>query len=419
MGLFGRFRKKRKEDTIEEELEFSAVKADLKSGKGTFMEQRPSTEQKTSVKENKEAKKAVRLGTGTERLGYIRDNCEIILEAGQQMEEAKVEYQAVTSYLTDIQKIDLIPLEERGIIEEAARNIYNLTKERNKLQNRNSILSDPQYRLFERYELQIPKELPAIKESESYQVAIEQDLAHLEEERQSLDLEQKDILNKQSFLKGIAIITSIIVLILFLLFAVLSNYTGGNFTLPFLLTVLMGMALALYIILEARKNVADMAMLQLKQNRLIMLVNKVKIKAVNNRNYLEYSYNKYNIESSEQLKTFWEEYVRLKDEARRYRTNTELIEFYNNELIHQLQQSGIKDAEIWIFQTTAILDNKEMVEVRHRLNVRRQKLRERIDINSKQREEALQSIQSTIRTYPDCREEAEKLLRRYRIDLEP
>lgn len=395
MGLFDRLKKQKSNNVIKEE---------------SFPLE--------SKKESKAIKKTIRLGTHSERLAYIKDNCEMIAESGRQIEEAKAEYQAVTSYLTDMQKIDLIPLEERGILEEAARNIYNLTKERNKLQNRNSILSDSQYRLFERYELQIPKELPSIKESEAYQLSIEQDLAHLEEEREALDFEQKDISNKQAFLKGIAVTTSIIILILFVFFAALSNNAKASFTVPFLLTVLMGMASALYIILEARKNVAAITMLQLKQNRLIMLINKVKIKSVNNRNYLDYSYNKYIVENSDELKTFWEEYVRLKDESRRYKTNTELIEFYNNELIHQLQKFGIKDSEIWIFQTSALLDNKEMVEVRHRLNVRRQKLRERIEINAKQKEDGLQAIQSTMNAYPDCKGEGEKMLRRYRIEIE-
>lgn len=395
MGLFNR--KKKQDKDIEKEEESLPLE---------------------TKRDNKAPAKPIRLGTQSERLTYIKDNCEIMNEAGRQMEEAKVEYQAVTSYLTDMQKIDLIPLEERGLLEEAARNIFNLTKERNKLQNRNSKLSDAQYRHFDRYELQIPKELPVIKESEGYQRSIEQDLKHLEEEREALDGEQRDITNKQAFLKGIAITTSIIILILFLFFAVLSNNAKASFTVPFLLTVLMGMASALYIILEARKNVGDIAVLQLKQNRLIMLLNKVKIKSVNNRNYLDYSYNKYMVENSQQLKTYWEEYVRLKDESRRYKTNTELIEFYNNELIHQLQKFGVKDAEIWIFQTSALLDNKEMVEVRHRLNIRRQKLRERIDINSRQAEEAMRSIQSTLSAYPDCSSEAEKILRRYRIEME-
>lgn len=394
MGLFRRLFGKRKQGEAKEEVQAPVeVKREMK---------------RTSV----------RLTTQTERLGYIKDNCELVIESGRQIEEAKAEYQAVTSYLTDMQKIDLIPLEQRGILEDAARNIYNLTKERNKLQNRSSILNDRQYRLFDRYEMQIPKELPALKDAERYQAVIQQDIAHLEQERQSLDDEQEEIINKQAFLKGIAITTSVIVALLFLLFGIMSFYSESNFTLPFLMTVLMGMVAALYIFMEARKNVSDIRMVQLKQNRQIMLMNKVKIKSVNNRNYLEYTYSKYQAENYAQLRIYWEEYVRLKDEERRYQKNTDLLEFYNNELIRELKKFGIADAEIWIFQSTAILDSKEMVEVRHRLNVRRQKLRERIDLNARQKEDAIDSIRTTIRTYPDCEEEAEKLLRRYRIAID-
>ena len=393
MGLFQLFSRKRKSDEFDIDLLLP-------------------TETK------KEVKRTVRLNTQSERLGFIKDNCEIVIDSGIQIDEAKKEYQAVTSYLTDMQKIDLIPLEHRGNLEDAARNIYNLTKERNKLQHKSSILSDQQYRLFDRYEMQIPKELSIIKDSEKYQMVIQQDITHLEKERQALDEEYEDIVSKQAFLKGIAVTTCVIVVLLFALFAFISEYSEASFTIPFLMTVLMGMVSALYIFIEARKNVMGTRLVQMKQNRQIMLMNKVKIKSVNNRNYLDYTYNKYIVENFEQLKAYWEEYVRLKDEERRYQSNTELLEFYNNQLIHELKNFFISDAEIWIFQTTALLDNKEMVEVRHRLNVRRQKLRERIDLNIKQREEALKAIQTTIQNYPDCQEEAEKMLRRYRIETD-
>ena len=155
----------------------------------------------------------------------------------------------------------------------------------------------------------------------------------------------------------------------------------------------------------------------MKQNRQIMLMNKVKIKSVNNRSYLEYTYSKYMVESYSQLKTAWEEYVRMKDEARRYQSNTELLEFFHSELIHELKGIGVADAEIWIYQPSAILDPREMVEVRHRLNVRRQKLRERIEMNDGQKDEILEAIRQTMKSYPDSREEAEKLLRRYQIEV--
>jgi hypothetical protein len=243
---------------------------------------------------NKEMKRSARLTTLTERAAYIKDNCEQIIESGRQIEEAKAEYQAVTSYLTDMQKIDMIPIEQRGNMEDAARNILNLTKERNKLQNRSSILTDKQYRLFEQYELQIPKEIPLIRDAERYQTVIDQDISHLDKERQSLDDEQEEIISKQAFLKGIAVTTSVIIVFLFLLFILIGNYTKADFTIPFLLTVLMWMISAFYIFMEARKNIASVHLVQQKQNRQIQLMNKVKIKTINNRNFIEYSYNKYN-----------------------------------------------------------------------------------------------------------------------------
>jgi len=363
----------------------------------------------------KEAKRSFRLNNQGERLGYIKENCELANESNRQIEEAKIEYAAVTSYLTDMQRIDMIPLEQRETIDDAARKIINLSKERSKFQEKNSGITDRHYRLFERYEMQIPKELPLIKDSENYQTLIQNDMEHLKNEKQALSEEQDDIINRQTFLKGIAITTSVVIVLLFVTFAILTNYYKSNLTVPFLLTVLMGMGSALYIFMEARKNFHDIKVVQVKLNREIMLMNKVKIKSVNNRNYLEYTYSKYMVDNYEQFKTLWEEYIKVKDESRRYQSNTELLEFYNSELIDTLKKFGLSDSEIWIYQPTAILDNKEMVEVRHRLNVRRQKLRERIDLNTRQNEEALGAIQSTIKAYPECEEEAARLMKKYKV----
>lgn len=367
-------------------------------------------------KKNREVRKPAKLGSLAEQIGYIKENCDLIQESDRRVAEAKVEYQAVTSYLTDIQKIDQIPMEQREELENAARNIINLSRERSKLQHKSPLLSERQYRLYEGYEMQIPKDLKELRESEEYQQVIQQDIAHLEEERRTLNREEKDIISRQSFLKGIAVTTSIIVILLFLVFALLSNYSKGDFTIPFLMTVLMGMVSALYIFMEARKNSGNVQLVQMKQNRQIMLMNKVKIKSVNNRSYLDYTYEKYMVESYSQLKTAWEEYVRMKDEERRYQSNTELLEFSHNELIDALKEFGVVDCEVWIYQPSAILDPKEMVEVRHRLNVRRQKLREGMETNIRLREEALAAIQQTRKSYPDCGEEARKLLQRCGIN---
>lgn len=359
---------------------------------------------------------AVRVNKYTDRNGYINENCEILAECYRQIGEAKAEYQAVTSYLTDMQKIDMIPKLQRQPLEDAARNIINLNKERNNYRTRKYDITDIQYRLFEHDELKIPKELSSLKEAENYQVIIEDDIERLENEKQSFMDEEEDIVNKQAFLKGIAITTCIIIVVLFIIFAVLTASTGSNMNFPFLLTVLMGMVTALYIFMEARKNVHDIKMLQLKFNKVIILSNKVAIRSVNNRNYLDYTYSKYMVDDYENMKKFWEEYIKLKDENKRYQSNTQLLEFYNGILIKELRNYNITDTEIWIYQPSAILDNREMVEVRHRLNVRRQKIRDRIDVNQKQKEEAFQALISLVKAYPDSESDVIRFLKQYQIE---
>ena len=175
MGLFDLFSRKKR--TVQEGMEPQGIAKEAEAA--SFAEKR-----------GKDSKRPVRLNSHTERMGYIKENCEMILESDRQISEAKVEYQAVTSYLTDIQKITMLLPELRENLEEAARKIINLSKERNKLQRKSSLLSDRQYQLYEGFETQIPKDLKTLRESEEYQSAIQQDILHLERERAGGDYQQ-------------------------------------------------------------------------------------------------------------------------------------------------------------------------------------------------------------------------------------
>ena len=371
----------------------------------------------TGIKSSTKGVKASKINSIASCKALIKENCELINDSDLQIAEVKIEYQAVTSYLSDMQKIDMIPKDQKVIIEEAAVNIISLNKERLKYQNKVSAITDIQYKVLERYELQIPKDITIIKDSEMYSDLIQKDIQHLEEEKKRLKEDEIEIINKQSFLKGIAIATCVIILILFGIFAALATLAKANMTIPYLLTVLMGMVSVIYIWMESRRNQQEMRLVQLKKSREVHLMNKVKIKAVNNQNYLEYVYSKYMVDSYNELRILWVEYIKLKDETSRYKGNTELLDYYNSKLISELKKCGISDSEIWIYQPTAIIDNREMVEVRHRLNVRRQKLRERMDSYNKQREEAHKELQEVIREFTECRDEADIILSKYNVAL--
>ena len=59
--------------------------------------------------------------TPEERAGFLKNCCDLINEAKKQQFEAKKEYEVVTSYLADIQKIDLLSERARKSVTEMAR----------------------------------------------------------------------------------------------------------------------------------------------------------------------------------------------------------------------------------------------------------------------------------------------------------
>lgn len=350
-----------------------------------------------------------------EVLKQTEDACIQVLEVERQLEEAKQEYAAVTSYLSDMQRIDLIPVEERENIDDAARKIINLTKERLKFKNNKHSISDAQYHYLERFEDDIPKELERIKEQERYQLLVKNDLRQLEGEKGVFSYERESAILKRDFLKRLSMVGCVLVLSVFLLLFVLSNSLQKDMTIPFFITGLMALSMTLYIILESKRSIYRLRMAEMKLNKVVALTNKIKIKYVNSTSTLEYTYEKYRVNGYQELCFLWQEFVKAKDEAERFKKNTDLLEGYNEVLIEELKERGIVDAEVWTFQPEALLDKKEMVEVRHRLNNRRQKLREQIDFNSKQRDISKNGLLSLKRSYQQYQSEIEEMIQSFGI----
>lgn len=350
------------------------------------------------------------------RRSYIQASCEGITEARRQNLEAKKEYEVVTSYLADIQRLDMLPPEGKKEIEELAKKIVNLSEEREKMQRIPAKITIAQRMALEPYEETITEEIRRMEDEENYQQTINSDLRQLEGEKASLDYEIADIVEKSAMLKKLmaAVCAFVAVFLCFLFF--LKEYTNKDVQVPFLLTVAFGILAAAYFFYTIRKNLYDLRVAEKMKSRAIYLLNKVKIKYVNCTNLLDYSYEKFHVSSSKELHYHWQEYMRLVEEERRFQKTNDLIDYYNEELVNKLKQRGIADAAIWMYQPEALLDAKEMVEVRHRLNVRRQKLRQRIDFNNGQEEQARRTIQTFVSKYPEYQKEVQEILAKNEIE---
>ena len=367
--------------------------------------------------ENGTTEKVVKPKTKEEYQQYVADSCEQIVEASHQIEDAKLEYQVVTDYLMDIQKIEEAPQEVKQEMLENARQMLTLMRERNQYQNSELRSTDSKFYGIRRYEEDMLEELKKMREEENYQRIVKNDLNQLETEKKKLLFQKEDILNGQKFLKKMAVSISILVVSLFIFFWGVSAAFRSDMKIPYMMTIAMAAVSAAYIFLESRKNKYQVLLIHKKINRAIGLLNKVKIKYVNNTSVLEYAYSKFNVKSSMELQYLWEQYQKALEEERRYQSNTDRLNHYREALLEQLEELLVKDVEIWTSQAEALIDSKEMVEIRHSLNVRRQKLRERIEYNTKLQDNAFEDIRMVLKKKHDMKDMIVDTLQQYGIEL--
>ena len=348
-------------------------------------------------------------------LGQAEDACKQVLEINQQIIESKNEYDVVTSHLSDIQRIEMIPLEEREGINDAARKIINLSKERLKYKNNKHGITEEQYHYLEQFEQELPRELEQMKAKEKHQNIIKNDLRQLEGEKGICNYQKESAIEKINFIKRLSVVISVLSFVAFAILILLGDSLEKDMTVPFFITGIMAVFAIFYIVVESRRSVYRLRMAEKKLNKVVALTNKVKIKYVNSTNVLEYYYEKYRVHSYQELQFLWTEFVRAKDEIEMYKKNTDLLGSYNEALLWELQNKGIADSNVWLYQPEALVDKKEMVEVRHRLNNRRQKLREQIEFNNKQLDICKNSLLSLKKNYHEYQAAIDDLMHMYHI----
>ncbi len=365
--IFGRFRRKKAEpEAIEEMPPENEVETIEKELEAEAAEQK----EKADLKDKKQ------------RIEYIQRLQEGIREAGQQNERVKEEYADVTSHLKDIQLMDQALEEEKEVLTTTAAAIDQLIRERDYLKKRRYKFNDAQRLSMEKYEATAAQDVKKLKEFEDYQIKIKNDLRQLESEKQLLKAEKRDIISKQGTLRIVSkILAGILAVFGILMLAIALAFTV-DVTVPVIATAAFAFIVLFIIVWEARANRTDMVIKERQYDRAVSLLNRVKIKYVNNTRTIDYMCMKFHVRNATELEFVYDQYQKAKREWARKRESVYLLNEKKDILIAELKNIGVRDAEIWCSQVRAIIEPKEMVEVRHELNSRRQQLRKQIDYNT-------------------------------------
>lgn len=349
----------------------------------------------------------------TERKSYVDACVEQMTVAAKELELLSGEYSLVTAYLTDTEEVEALPKEEEEALVVTANRLLVVEKERKGYLEKKGRMSDALYYSMKDKENDLEQGIKKLKEAEQFGGVIKQDMQRLSRERHAYAFRRDELIGMQENLKGMfGIFLGALVIcigILAVLQFALSMKTGVGY-----FVAVVSAALAFTIIwmkyIDAGK---ELRRVEKATNKLIQLQNKVKIKYVNNSNLLSYLYLKYQVESGKALEKQYENYLQEKEERQQYAEAEARREYYIKILTEQLTRFRVRYPERFTNNIEALLNHKELVEMRHELIIRRQALRKQIQYNNEVVGNAKKELNDIIFSYPEYQEEMERKLADY------
>ena len=355
----------------------------------------------------------LKLSDDVQREKYIRSLVEQVKNASEQIDRFATEYNAVTETLKDMDEIEALPDSELRSLRDSAEKIIEIEKERNEYFRSKSLMTDAQFRSMEQFASSMPKAYDDLKAAEEQRKLIKDDLKKLDDEKLGYMYRNSELKASVNNLRGMLLICLFAAIVCILMLLVLQFGFDMDTGVGYIVTALAVAIAVTVIYVKYTDDYREQKKTAKSINRIILLQNTVKIRYVNNKNLLDYLYTKYNTESAKELLHIWNLYEEEREKRDKHAENEKHLGIYQQEYLQKLKRYRIDDVYMWLHNPLAVMDHKEMVEVRHSHILRRQKLRAQLDYNKKLAREAGQELKQLMREYPGYAGEVMDMLERY------
>ena len=376
----------------------------LRNMKGKFGKRKAQTQEVEYVPNEEEVslkRDDVDVHDKRQRERYVRACLEQMAEASKELETLGGEYNLVTSYLTDMEEIEALPPELKTQIANMAKKMVEVENSHKQKRERKLIMSEEEYLHMERISEYMPAGYDKLKKTEEYQVLVKRDLNRLEGEKQAYLFRKNELQNGQKNMKGMTAICVGSMVFLMILLAILGVTFEMDVTIGYLIAVLVAAGALTLVYVKHGDSQRELVRVNKAINKIVLLQNTVKIRYVNNTNLLDYLYTKYDVDNSADLKKLWGKYEEEKKQREEECQLQKDLDFNQAALIKQLRKCKVQDPNIWLHQAVALYNSKEMVEIRHGLIIRRQKLRKQMEYNAKAAQDAQDEVKDLVQKFPE------------------
>lgn len=311
---------------------------------------------------------------------YVINICEQMIDISKEMEDVRREYDQVTAYLNDIQVVEGLGGEQKAQLIDISTQVSKLINTRNEYLNAGKKISDETFNQMQELENEVPAIIRRLKENETYLDTIKRDLNRLSAEKIEWSVLRHERQEEQENLRKLSKMLLVIFGILAILVAGISIVMEWE-TLPMFILAFIATLAATYILIRMQECAKDIKRCDVNQNYAIALENRVKIKYVNIKNAVDYTCRRFRVNNSRELTYNYEQYQEVCKEREKLKNVNEDLEYFNNRLVRILRGLNLYDAKIWVNYANAVIDPKEMVELKHEYFTRRGSLRARIEYN--------------------------------------
>lgn len=409
MGFFSWLKSK----TVKEEIIFEGenlyekIQADSENDLEKMYEPLDKELIQQAIKEDKNN------ATFDEKKTSVEYICEQMVICEQRIESAKKEYEAVNGYINDILAMENMEEPIKGNVEYYARRIITLREDKKSLKQHSTKIPESKYIYMQRHEDEIQEILKEMYDDEQESQRLKTDIHHIEGEKVALKGEKRDAIAKLNTLRSLAkigIITAAALLGI-LIWAQFNSKT--DYIMWIYIVVIITLVGGIFITVNHHETVSFLRLTERKLNKAIGLMNKYKLLYVNVQSRIEYKYEVHGVKSSHELNDLWRLYINAKKEHEAFHLNSDNTFKSVEGLIAELDKLNLYDSSVWPSQVDAIVDGKVMMQIRHTLNVRRQKLKESIQFNTTTLENCKKRIQNLIDRNPVIAKDILAILEKY------
>ena len=351
-----------------------------------------------------------------QRSRYITNCLEQMAEAAREIHLLTGEYTQVTSYLTDMEEIEALPDEEREGLNKIARQLLFQEQECERYRGKENRMGDNEYYQMRKQEDEIQEGIDKLKECEHYGNLVRQDLKRLDRERSAYEYRRVELETMMNNFRGMSVIFITAFTICMVLLVILQFAFEMDTKMGYLLAAGAVVAAVAILFVRYTDSEKELGRVERAVNKLIQLQNKVKIRYVNNKNLQEYLRIKYDTESAAALEKLWVQYQQEKEERKEFAEAEAKTEYFQKLLVDKMNNYRVVSPERWVGQAQALLDPREMVEIRHALILRRQALRKQMEYNNGVAETARTEVMDIAGKYPAYAGEILAMVDKYDVE---